>query len=139
MLSRTLQFDLISPERTLISEAVRMVRIPVAGISGETEEIGILPHHKPLIAAVVPGVVIVENEQGGIRKVFVAGGFLDVHATGCNILAEEAVAVEDIQLASVTQEISYLKDDLTLTENKVEIAGLHRKLAIAEARLKAIP
>ena len=83
-----LQFDLVSPERLVISERVDSVTIP--GVEGD---FGVLPNHSPVMAMVREGELIVEN--GGAKRSFaLAGGFADVTPEGVTVLAE-AISMPD--------------------------------------------
>ena len=83
----TIQFDLVSPERLVASEPVEMVVVP-----GGEGDLGVLPGHSLLIGTVRPGVIDI-HEGGKVKaQIFVAGGFAEVTAERCTVLAEEAVA-----------------------------------------------
>ena len=77
-----LQFDLVSPERLVISERVDSVTIP--GVEGD---FGVLPNHSPVMAMMREGELIVESD-GAQRSFALAGGFADVTPQGVTILAE---------------------------------------------------
>ena len=77
-----LQFDLVSPERLVISERVDSVTIP--GVEGD---FGALPNHSPAMAMIREGELIVESN--GVQRSFaLAGGFADVTPEGVTVLAE---------------------------------------------------
>ena len=66
-------FELVSPERLLLSRAVEMVVVP-----GSEGYFGVLPGHAPLVSTLNPGVIDV-YENGAIdERIFVAGGFAEV-------------------------------------------------------------
>ena len=77
-----LQFDLVSPERLVISERVDSVTIP--GVEGD---FGVLPNHSPVMTMIRQGELIVESE-GAQRSLALAGGFVDVTPEGVTVLAE---------------------------------------------------
>ena len=77
-----LQFDLVSPERLVVSERVDAVTIP--GVEGD---FGVLPNHSPVMAIIREGELIVEND-GTQRSFVLAGGFADVTPEGVTVLAE---------------------------------------------------
>jgi len=82
----TLQVELVAVERTLWSGEATMV------IARTTEgELGILPHHAPLLGQLAEGgVVTVRTESGDDLVVAAHGGFLSVTERGVSILAESA-------------------------------------------------
>ncbi len=90
----TVEFELVSPQRLVTSQPVEMVVVP-----GAEGDLGVLPGHSPLIAEVRPGVIDI-HEGGKVgTRIFVAGGFCEVSAERCTVLAEEAMAVGDIDKA----------------------------------------
>ncbi len=129
----TFNFELVSPERRLISEPARMAVVP-----GEEGDFGVLPGHSALVATVRPGVVEVHSADGSaVRRIFIAGGFADVTATSCTILAEEAVSVSDLNVEALEKSLSNLKDDLGLAKDDMERARVAKKITLVEAKIAA--
>ena len=86
----TVEFELVSPERLLLSEQVAMVVVP-----GEEGNFGVLPGHAPLISTVRPGVIDVYASRAEVSsRIFIAGGFAEVTATSLSVLAEQAAAFD---------------------------------------------
>ncbi len=81
----TFRFELVSPERLLISGDVEAVTLP--GADGEFQ---VLPGHAPLLALLGPGIMIVTGGSEPARRLFIDGGFCDVTPSGCTVLAESA-------------------------------------------------
>lgn len=131
----TINFELVSPEARLVSEPVKMVIIP-----GDEGEFGVLAGHSSLVASLQPGVVELHGEQDGVepRKIFIAGGFADISADGCTVLAEQAVNVSDLDEAALEQQISDLGEDLGVADDALETARIERRLALTKAKLSAI-
>jgi F-type H+-transporting ATPase subunit epsilon len=91
----TFNFELVSPERVLFSDAVDAVVLPA------TEgDMTILPGHAPVMTTLKTGFIIIGNGAGNGRRVLVRGGFADVNQSGLTILAERALPAEEL-----TQEI----------------------------------
>ncbi len=90
-MAETVEFELVSPSRLLMSEPVEMVVVP-----GAEGDIGVLPNHSPLICTVRPGIIRVHEAGKVSEQIFVAGGFCEVSPERCTVLAEEAVMVSDI-------------------------------------------
>jgi F-type H+-transporting ATPase subunit epsilon len=131
--SKTFQFELVSPEKVLASEQASMVVIP-----GEAGDFGVLAGHAPLLSSIRPGTVTVTLPGGEQKKVFVAGGFADVNGTNCSVLAEEAVNVNEIDRATVEQQLKNLEDDLGFAkEDPVKAASVRAQIAVAQAKLAA--
>ncbi len=72
-MANAVQFELVSPERLVISAEVDMVVVP-----GAEGDFGVLPGHAPLISNVRPGVISIYNDRAIEARVFVAGGFAEV-------------------------------------------------------------
>ena len=125
------QFELVSPERLLLSRDVDMVVVP-----GAEGDFGVLPRHSLLISTVRPGVIDVY--EGGVIKdrIFVGGGFAEVTPERCTVLADEAVPVDKIDLAEVEAQLKDLREDLSDAGNESQ-TGVEKAIAIAEAKLAA--
>ena len=85
-----LQFNLVSPERELISSSVDEVIIPAS-----EGWIGVLANHAPMMTTLAPGALSV-NDGGAVRKVFVRGGFAEITPAGLTVLAERAYPLEEL-------------------------------------------
>jgi F-type H+-transporting ATPase subunit epsilon len=125
-------FELVSPERLLLSEEVDMVVVP-----GEEGDFGVLTRHAPMISTLRPGVIKVHDGGAVTEQIFVAGGFAEVTPTRCTVLAEEALAVGDIDRAATEQRLSDARDDLLDAKEDSEKVAAERQIKIAEEMLKA--
>ena len=122
----TVEFELVSPAKLLVSEPVEMVVIP-----GAEGDIGVLPGHSPLIATVRPGIIDI-HEGGKVRdRIFVGGGFAEVSPNRCTVLAEEASPVDEIDLATAEARLTEAKEKADVADN-VGAAEAARQVAIAE-------
>ena len=97
----SLPFELVSPERLLVSEQVDSVTAP--GIEGEFT---VLAGHAPFITILKPGIVTVTATGGATRRLYVRGGFAEVNPTGLTILADVAIPVEELDGARITAEVA---------------------------------
>ena len=88
-----MQFDLVSPERSLASFAVSEVGIP-----GADGDLTAMEGHAPTITSLRPGILRAVGANG-VKSYVVTGGFAEISASGVSILAERAVAVEDVTAA----------------------------------------
>ena len=84
-------FELVSPERLLVSEKVTEVVIPAT-----LGEMTVMANHAPTMTTIKPGVVSVKLASGQVNKYVVFGGFADILPTGCTLLAESAVPATDL-------------------------------------------
>jgi F-type H+-transporting ATPase subunit epsilon len=128
----TLHFSLVSPERELFSGAVAQVDAP--GVEGE---FGVLPKHAPFMTTLKPGVVRI-HEDGKVTPVFVRGGFADVTPDGLTILAEEAVRLSDVNVATLDAEIVKVRSDATDPGDEARRARAAERLAYLEALRAAV-
>ncbi|HEX4077998.1 MAG TPA: F0F1 ATP synthase subunit epsilon [Rhizomicrobium sp.] len=107
-------FDIVSPERLLLSDEADMVTVP-----GADGEFGVLAGHMPLISTLRPGVIDIRG--GGVSgdsRFFVLGGFAEVNATKITILAEEAIPIASIDAAALDQRIRNTEEDLGLAKTE---------------------
>jgi len=81
----TMQFDLVSPERSLVSREVTAVQIP-----GADGDFVAMPDHAPVITTLRPGILSV-TDGAGSTDYAVSGGFAEVTAGGASVLAEKAM------------------------------------------------
>ena len=87
-----MQFDLVSPERLLVSVDASSVQIP-----GSEGDLTAMPGHMPLITTIRPGILTITNDKG-VQQFLITGGFAEV-GKNVTVLAEKAVP-----RAEVTQE-----------------------------------
>jgi F-type H+-transporting ATPase subunit epsilon len=123
-------FELVSPERLLLSRSVDMVVVP-----GAEGDFGVLRGHAPLISTLRLGVIDVHDAGGVSERIFVAGGFAEVTAERCTVLAEQAVPVADLDRAGIEGEIRSLRDSLAVADGDAERGALAARIAVAEAKL----
>ena len=96
-------FELVSPEKLLFSGEVESVVAP-----GTDGQFTVLAHHAPVMTTLKAGVVTINGDE----KLFVRGGFADVSAKGFTILAEQAIAVKDLDAAKLEQDIKDAREDV---------------------------
>ncbi|MCF6215356.1 MAG: F0F1 ATP synthase subunit epsilon [Emcibacter sp.] len=126
-----LHFELVSPERLLMSTDVDMVVVP--GVEGD---FGVLINHAPVVSTLRTGILEVHNGDTP-ELLLVRGGFAEVNPEGLTVLAEEAMLLSDVdrpaleaELKNANEDVADAKDDVHLTEaNKtrdrlVEILGV---------------
>ena len=101
-------FELVSPERLLMSVQADMVVVP-----GTDGDFGVMFGHAPLISTIRPGLIVVYQDGTTVsNRLFVRGGFAEVTAEALTVLAEEAIAVADLDLAKLDQELADLQEDI---------------------------
>jgi F-type H+-transporting ATPase subunit epsilon len=100
------KFELVSPERLLVSEDVEHIVIP-----GTEGEMTVMANHAPVMTMVKPGVVTVKAVSGKEDRYVVFGGFADILPDACTLLAEFAVHVADIDRTDLTRRIREARED----------------------------
>ncbi len=127
------QFELVSPERLVLSAAVDMVVVP-----GAEGDFGVLPGHAPLISNVRPGVISIYNDRVIEAQVFVAGGFAEVSDSRLTVLTEDAVALDDIDRAGADARLAEARQAVDDAGDDRARAEAEKQLAIAEALVAAV-
>ena len=116
-------FELVSPERLLLSQQVDMVVVP-----GSEGFFGVLIGHTPLISTLKPGVIEVYDGGKVVERIFVGGGFAEATPDRCVVLAETAVPVAEIDRTRVVERIQEIRavqaSDGTLLELEIHEAML---------------
>jgi F-type H+-transporting ATPase subunit epsilon len=125
-------FQLVAPERLLATADVDMVVVP-----GAEGDFGVLPQHSPFMSVLRPGVIETYDGARVSERIFVAGGFAEVNERGCTVLAEEAMPVQEIDVAQARRRLSDAQDDLKEATNDAARARCEREIRIAEAQIQA--
>jgi F-type H+-transporting ATPase subunit epsilon len=141
-----LQFELVSPEKLLLSEAVGMVVVP-----GTEGNFGVLPGHALFISTVRPGVIDVYEDKTVSERIFVSGGFAEVTPERCTVLADEALPLSSLDRGAIEAEAKTLESSAAaLRDQAARLSGAERdeafarlkdaerRLAVATAKLTAI-
>lgn len=100
-----INFDLVSPERLLLSQPVDMVTVP-----GTEGYMGVMAGHMPLVSALRAGMIDMKND-GVDTRYFIRGGFAEVSATQITVLADEAIPMTELDLAVLDQRIKDAQED----------------------------
>jgi len=133
-----LRVELVTAEGRLLSQEADFVRAP--GLAGE---LGVLPHHIPLLTPLRTGEVLVRND-GDEEFLFVSGGFLEVLPDRVVILADVAERAEDIDEAraeearrraqQALEEVDAGGDDRASLELAAALERANYRLRVAEVR-----
>jgi F-type H+-transporting ATPase subunit epsilon len=130
------KFELVSPEKILVSEEVDMVVVP-----GTEGNFGVLPGHAPFISSIRPGTIDIYAGREIAERIFVASGFAEVTNKRCTVLADEAVRVAALDHAQVEAELEQRKSELALVQGMADPARLRaaeRAVTVATAKLQAV-
>lgn len=123
----TMQFDLVSPERSLASLQVSAVQIP-----GAEGDMTAMPMHAPTLTTLRPGVLRVESPEG-TSEYLVTGGFADINAGGLSVLAEKAIPMDEMTRAHLDE----LIEDARKTYQTVQDEDQPHDIVADAARLLA--
>jgi len=127
------EFELVSPERLLVSEGADMVVVP-----GEEGDFGVLPGHALFLSGVRPGTIEIYNGETISDRIFVAGGFAEVTGERCTVLAEEAVNLAEVERVSVEARISDNEQAISVANPDEDVTEYENDLRIGRALLEAL-
>lgn len=102
-----ISFDLVSPEKLLLSEKAEMVTVP-----GREGDFGVLAGHAPVISSLRPGVIEVKGGPKGDERYFVLGGFAEVTPEKLTVLAEDVRPMSAVDSAGLDQCIRDAEEDI---------------------------
>ena len=129
-MAERVQFELVTPERLLLSEMVEMVVVP-----GTEGNFGVLPGHAPLISSVRPGTVDIYEGPTVARRIFVVSGIAEVTPERCTVLADEAKSPDQLDRARTETELQTIEGNLpSLREQIGRGAGTERERLLLELR-----
>jgi F-type H+-transporting ATPase subunit epsilon len=106
-MAELLKFELVSPERLVMSADVQQVTVP-----GTEGEFTVLARHAPVLSTVRPGVITVVQDDGSEMRIFVRGGFAEVNPDGLTVLAEQAIPMAELDREALAAEIRNAEEDL---------------------------
>jgi len=135
MSQKIIQFEIVTPERTVLKEKVQQVTVPT-----KQGEITVLPGHIPLVASLIPGVIEIVKDDGGRDVISVSGGFIEVVKDKIVILADTAERAEEIKLDQAEEARQRAEETVKSIRHfdKERFAGLSAKMAKELARTKAV-
>ena len=103
----TFRFDIVSPERLLLSGEVDQVDVP-----GSEGYFGVFAGHAPMVTTLRPGILTIKRD-GGETKVVVLGGFAEVSPTGLTVLADNAAMADEFDKAVLAEHIQAAERKIT--------------------------
>ncbi|MFH1140780.1 MAG: F0F1 ATP synthase subunit epsilon [Chloroflexota bacterium] len=129
----TMQLEIVTAERLVYSDQVNCVVAP--GIEGE---LGILPHHAPLLTTLQAGELRIMKEGQPDTYLAISSGFLEVMANRVVVLADTAERADEIDEARAQDAMQRAQERL---EHRAADIDLERALASmrrAQTRLKVV-
>jgi|SRR3974390_1133046 len=108
-------FDLVSPEKLLLSELVDMVTVP-----GREGDFGVLAGHAPVISSLRPGVIEVKGGTQGDQRYFVLGGFAEVTPAKLTVLAEDVMEMSAVDANELEVRIRDAEEDILQAKTEAD-------------------
>ena len=125
-----IRLDIVTAERVVFSEEVEVVIAP--GVQGQ---LGILPHHAPLMTTLEPGELRV-RKGGEETSLAISGGFLEVRPDRVIVLADAAERDEEIDIARAEAAKRRAQEQIAHPTPEVDIAQAEAALRRSLARLR---
>jgi len=136
----TTKLDIVTAERVVFSDDVDVVVAP--GIEGQ---LGILPHHAPLMTMLQPGELLI-RKGGEEFSLAITGGFLEVRPDRVVILADAAERAEEIDIARAEEakrraqeQLSRRAPDADAARTEAALRRALMRLEVAQRRRKRRP
>jgi len=128
----TIQVDIVSAEGEIHSGEAVMVFAPA-----KMGEVGIAPRHAPLLTALKPGEVRVQDTEGNEHFFYVTGGVLEIQPHAVTILADTALRGEQLDEAAALAAQQQAEQALEGASEETDVARAQQELAEARARYRA--
>lgn len=128
----TIQVDIVSAEGEIYSGDAAMVYAPA-----RMGDVGIAPRHAPLLTALRPGEVRVEDPEGNEHFFYITGGMLEIQPHLVTVLADTALRGEQLDEAAALAAKQEAEQALEGIADETDLARAQAELAEAEARYRA--
>ncbi|MFC1861956.1 F0F1 ATP synthase subunit epsilon [Chloroflexota bacterium] len=127
-----IKLDIVTAERVVYSEEVDVIIAP--GIEGQ---LGVLPHHAPLITTLQEGEMVV-RKGGEESSLAISGGFLEVRPDRVIVLADVAERAEEIDLARAEEAKRRAEERLSQRAPDIDAARAEASLRRSLIRLRVV-
>ena len=131
-MAETTLFELVSPERLIMSKDVSMVVVP-----GSEGLFGVLPRHTSMLSALAPGVVDIYEGEVITERLFVVNGFAEVTADRCTVLAEDIIPIENLNPDELEEKIEEMRVEVK-NASDIDVPRLNGLIAQKEVVLQAM-
>jgi len=128
----TIHVDIVSAEGEIHSGEANMVYAPA-----RMGEVGIAPRHAPLLTALKPGEVRVEDTEGKEHFFYITGGILEIQPHLVTVLADTALRGEQLDEAAALKAQEEAETALQGASEETDLARAQMELAEARARYRA--
>jgi F-type H+-transporting ATPase subunit epsilon len=126
----TLRLEIITAERLVLADDVNVVVAP--GVEGE---LGILPHHAPLMTILKPGELLI-RKGGEETYMSVSGGFLEIRPDKVIILADACERAEEIDIERAEEAKRRAEELLKAHPPQLDVAQAQAALLRSLIRLR---
>jgi F-type H+-transporting ATPase subunit epsilon len=125
-----IKLDVVTAERQVYSDEVDILLAP--GIEGQ---LGILPHHAPLMTILSAGEMVAQNGDSGICWA-ISGGFLEVQPDRIIVLADTAERDDEIDLARAEEAKTRAEERLKERTSGIDVSRAEAALQRSLVRLQ---
>lgn len=133
-MANTVHIDVVSAEESIFSGEAEFVVAPAS-----TGEVGIYPHHAPMITTIKPGALrIKQSEQTEETLIFISGGMLEVQPGLITVLADTAIRGHDLDEAKAIAAKEAAEEAMRNRSSDIDYAAAQAELAEAVAQIQAI-
>lgn len=129
----TIRVEIVSAEQEIWSGEGTMVFAP-----GEMGELGIAPHHTPLLTRLKSGDLRVQQENGEQQFFFISGGLLEVQPHVVTVLSDTAIRADALDMAAAEEAQRRAEQAMQDQTSAMDYAQAKSELANAMAQLRAI-
>ena len=128
----TFKLEIVTPEKMIFSGEVSSLL--AWGVEGQ---LGILPHHAPLMTMLQPGDLVIKKD-GDEDTLTLGGGFLEVRPDKVVVLADACERAEEIDVARAKEAKKRAQEALKTARTTVDAAAAEAALRRSLVRIKAV-
>lgn len=128
----TINVDIVSAEGEIFSGEAGMVFAPA-----RMGEVGIAPRHAPMLTALKPGEVRVQDTEGKEQVFYITGGMLEIQPNQVTVLADTALRGDQLDEAAALAAQRQAEEALKGASQETDLARAQAELEEARARYRA--
>ncbi|MDA8094761.1 MAG: F0F1 ATP synthase subunit epsilon [Betaproteobacteria bacterium] len=133
-MAMTVHVDIVSPEECLFSGLARFLIVPA-----EMGEVGIFPHHAPMITRIRPGTVRIDRVHPDPDEfIFISGGILEVQPQCVTILSDTAVRAKDLDEKAAIEARRKAEEAVKDRVSAADFAKLQAEISKALAEIQTV-
>ncbi len=126
----TLRLEIVTAEKTVFADDVS--EVVAWGVEGQ---LGILPHHAPLMTMLQPGDLLIKKDDEE-HYLAISGGFLEVRPDKVIILADACERAEEIDIERAEAARRRAEEILKTRPPEIDTAAAEAALRRSLARIK---